>query len=495
MNDHRHRLSPAALATIAVAMLFWTIYASLSQYNLDTHGDMVENYAWGVRWQWGYPKHPPLFGWVTAAWFSVLPVSDWAYYLLSAANSGLALLAGLLFARRFLTPGQQLVAVCLAQFLPPLGFLALKYNANSAMLPLWNAAFLFYLRALERRRTHDAAAFGAMCGLALLTKYMSATFILALVLFTLADHNARKLLSTPLPVVAAIAGAVVVLPHILWLVNHDFVTIAYAAGQGDGSFGRALGSVGTYAGAVLAYSLPALLVLLALSRSGGTPWQLTTSHLRALTDSVGGRGLLSCSAGPFVLTLLLGVASMAILSSPWSIPYFAPFPFVAALLVPAGLAHVTGRRAAAVAAGAAIVGLAAAPFIQSLAVERSRAFSALPLRELARQSAARFRQQTGTPLQLVSGLPVAANGTVFYADATYAVPMGDWKSAPSVDRSMLERHGAVHICLEDDADCLNAGRAFLEQVEFSWTLDVSGPAGRRKERSWRFIVLGRRPAT
>jgi hypothetical protein len=38
-----------AVATILVALvLFWTVFASLSRYNLDIHGDMVENFAWGL---------------------------------------------------------------------------------------------------------------------------------------------------------------------------------------------------------------------------------------------------------------------------------------------------------------------------------------------------------------------------------------------------------------------------------------------------------------
>lgn len=490
-----HRLSIAALVGIAVAIVFWTVYASLSQYNLDTYGDMVENYAWGTLWQWGYPKHPPFFAWVTAAWFSIFPASDWAYYLLSATNVGVTLVIGLFIARRFLTPHQQLAAVCLAQFLPPLGFLALKYNANSAMLPVWNAAFLFYTRLLERRRIGDAVLLGVMCGLAVLAKYMSATLILSLILFTVFDEEARSLLWTPVVWVAATVAAMTVAPHIVWLAHHHFVTISYAAGQGDGSLASAVGSIGGYAGAVAAYALLPLLVLLAVRKRRAEPLPVGLGQIRGLEFTATGRAFLAYCAGPFVLTLCLGVAARAILSSPWAIPYFAPLPFLVALLIPASLARATSRRVAAAAAWTAIVVLAASPFIQSRAVARSRGYSALPLREVSRETARLFEEETGASLQVVGGLPVVANGTVFYAGATYAIPMGDWDQAPAADRTLVRRYGAAHICLEDDDECIRAGRGFLERVEFSRTLDINGPAGGGQQRLWRFKVLGRRPST
>ena len=58
-------MSSAALVLVVCATLFWTVYPQLTQLNLDPFRDMLENHAWGIRWQWGNSKHPPLFGWLT----------------------------------------------------------------------------------------------------------------------------------------------------------------------------------------------------------------------------------------------------------------------------------------------------------------------------------------------------------------------------------------------------------------------------------------------
>ncbi|MGO9446172.1 MAG: hypothetical protein ACLPXB_15560, partial [Thiobacillaceae bacterium] len=78
-----------ALYILAFCLVWWAAF-SISRSYLDS-ADMVENYAWGREWQWGTNKHPPLFGWITAAWFAIVPTKDWAYYLLNELNLGAAL--------------------------------------------------------------------------------------------------------------------------------------------------------------------------------------------------------------------------------------------------------------------------------------------------------------------------------------------------------------------------------------------------------------------
>ena len=83
-----HRFVERAPALITANAVVWWMCYVLSRNNLDPYGDMVEAYSWGINWVWGYDKHPPLSGWVAAAWFSVFPTQDWAFYLLAVAMVG-----------------------------------------------------------------------------------------------------------------------------------------------------------------------------------------------------------------------------------------------------------------------------------------------------------------------------------------------------------------------------------------------------------------------
>src|SRR5690606_29780055 len=218
-------------ALLAVFVFVWTIYPTFTRLNLDQYGDMLENYAWGIGWQWGYFKHPPFFAWTTAAWFEIFPNADWAYYLLSALNAGLAIFFSWRIATRFLDPWRAFIAAALFFFLPPVTFLATKFNANAALLPLWPLTVLFYLRFLENKKLSDAIILGLVAAIAMLTKYFSAVLLASIVLHLLVDREARQLLRRPATWIAAGVFLAAFAPHVLWLVQVDFLPIAYAASQ------------------------------------------------------------------------------------------------------------------------------------------------------------------------------------------------------------------------------------------------------------------------
>ena len=77
---------------LGLQVLVWVVAHGISDTNLDGYADMLENFAWGQTVEWGSAKHPPLFAWITGAWFAVFPNLDAAYHLLSYANAALGLL-------------------------------------------------------------------------------------------------------------------------------------------------------------------------------------------------------------------------------------------------------------------------------------------------------------------------------------------------------------------------------------------------------------------
>ena len=217
---------PTLLYILAFCLVWWGIFA-LSRHYLDG-ADMVENYAWGMEWQWGTNKHPPLFGWITAAWFRLFPASDGAYYLLSQVNLAIALGLLALAMKRVLTWDKVLIAIVLTtlvtHFGPDSGF---KYNANTALLPFVAGFVWSLLHAIERGRARWFILAGAFAGAALLTKYY------ALVLFAAIGLAVLITLRPPLTLLlkgAAIAGATALLlvtPHIVWSIRHGWPSLHY----------------------------------------------------------------------------------------------------------------------------------------------------------------------------------------------------------------------------------------------------------------------------
>ena len=112
--------------------------------------------------------------------------------------------------------------------MPFFNFHALKFNQNTILMPLWAATTLFFLRSFESRRMLDAALAGVMAALAMYGKYWSVMLLAG------ARHRgahrfpARRLFPSAAPWVTIAAGAVVLAPHVAWLVSNNFVTFSYA---------------------------------------------------------------------------------------------------------------------------------------------------------------------------------------------------------------------------------------------------------------------------
>ncbi len=68
---------------LALYAVVWTIYGTVAKSSQDLHFDIGEMFAWSHEVVWSAPSHPPLGAWVMRAWFSVMPVEDWSFYLLA----------------------------------------------------------------------------------------------------------------------------------------------------------------------------------------------------------------------------------------------------------------------------------------------------------------------------------------------------------------------------------------------------------------------------
>src|SRR5690606_2935533 len=135
---------------------------------------------------------------------------------------------------------------------------------------------------------------------------------------------------------AALAGTVIIAPHLWWMVDTDFRTIAYAAGQGDGMASTAFFSAIRFLGAAVLYALPAMPLVLLFCRRGDRLASVSPRGWRAFSDTAPGRAPLFAGLGTIMLTVLVGVSIGAPLSSVWVIPSFIFLPILIAAVVSPG---------------------------------------------------------------------------------------------------------------------------------------------------------------
>lgn len=471
-----------AIAAILIGfVLFWTLFASLSRYNLDIHGDMLENFAWGIGWQLGYYKHPPLYSWISAVWLNVFPRTNFFYHMLSMTSVGIAAFGMWRISTRFFTPAQQVLLVAIVFFLPPLTFLSINYNATSSMAPFWAFTLLFYIRGLERRQALDAFLVGLIGGLSIVTKYHSAVMLLAIFAHSLLDRDARSIYLTRLPWLSVLGFLLPVAPHIYWLFDTSFITVRYASEQGSGNWLDVFWSAAQFLPAMLLYALPGFLLLVAHRYPHDGKPLFAVNQIRALWSTVAGRALLAVTVLPTVFTIILALVLDAQLSSLWAIPFFVFIPFLMVASLPASLAERYRTVVPMLLGGFCIIALLLAPTMKRYTLSIGRSNSAIPIEDVALGVQAKWRALTDKPLKIVSGESnFLANGVTFYApDRPYAIQSMQLAITPWVAPQDIPRDGAAFVCFGSRIrpGCQNMAERVLGRIDAREVFVAERPAG------------------
>src|SRR5262249_53318224 len=242
----------------------WALYGGVAKGSQDIHFDMGEMVAWSRETFWGTPKHPPFGAWLVSAWFGVFPLADWAYYLFAMVLATLALWIAWRVAGRYLDAEKRIVGVALLTLVPFFNFHALKFNANTVMIPLWAATTALFLRSYETRNPVWAVFAGLAAAAAMLGKYWSVVLLLGLGVAALADPRRRAYFGSSAPWVTIASGATVLLPHVIWLYRDGFTPFTYAMESHPGSLAQAIESgFGYLAGAAAYAALPIVITALA----------------------------------------------------------------------------------------------------------------------------------------------------------------------------------------------------------------------------------------
>lgn len=196
--------------------------------------DSIEAISWGMYCDFGTNKHPPLSGWFANFFYNIIGFEHpYAIYALSQ----ICVLIGFIYiyrlARGFLSKDRAVFSVMLLEGVIYYGFSAIEYNVNVVSLALWPMCVFYFYRALKQDNLKDWALMGVFAGLNLFNKYTSGVLLISMLVFMLYNPNARKKLLTLKPYLAGFIAFVVILPHLIWLYQHDFSSFSYFIGRGS----------------------------------------------------------------------------------------------------------------------------------------------------------------------------------------------------------------------------------------------------------------------
>jgi 4-amino-4-deoxy-L-arabinose transferase-like glycosyltransferase len=216
----------AFAAFLGLHAVLWTVLPALIYANLPL--DLIEALVYGREWQLGYDKLPPLPWWLVEIMHRAFN-SDAAYYALAQIAVVIAFALVWATARPLVGTIGALAAVLIIDGMHYFQYTAVKFNHDVVQLPFWGLAGYALHAALKRGRLGHWALLGVAFGGALWAKYFVVVLAAPYALFVIFDRDARRALATPGPWLALVVALLIAAPHLIWLVQTDFLPFAYAA--------------------------------------------------------------------------------------------------------------------------------------------------------------------------------------------------------------------------------------------------------------------------
>ncbi|MGH7155866.1 MAG: glycosyltransferase family 39 protein, partial [Acetobacteraceae bacterium] len=358
---HDRAAAPAISAWIIAAcflgfVTIWTLYGTIADTGMALPGDVVEAYSWGREFQLGYNQHPPFWAWAAGLWFLVFPNQSWAFRLLAVINSAIGLLGCWHLIGLFARGWERLAAWVLLLLTPFYTFLCYKYNANSIFLSIWPWTLYFLLTSIETRKPSHAVWLGIMLAAGLLSKYYAITLDLTCLAASLIHPAARAYYRSICPYLSAAVCAVLIAPHVLWLLDDNAPPVMYIWGHTGIGMGAALVFALRFVASVALFHVLVLLIVLTAMLPAGRP----RLDLRMLVRN---RVLTVLVMTPVILTVLFGLLFELKISSNMTIGVFPLLPLLAMRLVPGVQPDASFRRAAWVLGCIIVVVLLASPAV------------------------------------------------------------------------------------------------------------------------------------
>ena len=225
-----------------IAHLFvWTLIPSITNNNLPL--DTIEALAWGSNLDWGYNKHPPVSAFFVEFFYFLFGSNDIAYYFLSQIFVISAFYIVWIFSNEFFqNKTLSFFSVLILEGIYFYNFTTPEFNVNVCQLPFWALTVYLSWKLYMKKDTNTVILIllGVTAAIGFLTKYLFAYLLLSVVMIFAYEFfitKTRKIdFKHYLPIEIFF---VLLVPHLIWLFQNDFVTIKYAfnrAGLVDYSF-------------------------------------------------------------------------------------------------------------------------------------------------------------------------------------------------------------------------------------------------------------------
>ena len=203
----------------------WVLVPSITNHNLPL--DTIEALAWGSNLDWGFNKHPPLSAFAVEVFYQIFGSQDWAYYFLSQICVVTSFFVVWKFSEYFFQNKiYSLIAVLLLEGIYFYNYTTPEFNVYVCELAFWALTVYYCWKGFEKNDYASWLLFGFFSGLGVLSHYLFIYLLCALDVFFIYLIINKKINFKCL--ISYIPFLLVLLPHLIWLTENNYITITYA---------------------------------------------------------------------------------------------------------------------------------------------------------------------------------------------------------------------------------------------------------------------------
>ena len=210
-------------------LIIWTLVPSITNKNLPL--DTIEALAWGSDLEWGFNKHPPMSAFFPEVFYQIFGAQDWVFYLLSQIFILIAFYYVFKFAYEiFKNIKLSLISVLLLESIYFYNFTTPEFNVNVCQLPFWSLVVYYSWKIYDAKEIKfiDCFLVGLFAALGFLSKYLFIYLLVSIDLLFIWLIFIKKIKKFDFKYFITIEVFIILLvPHLIWLVNNDFITIFY----------------------------------------------------------------------------------------------------------------------------------------------------------------------------------------------------------------------------------------------------------------------------
>ena len=321
MVIYKKKINSLFYIFLTIHLFLWTAIPSLTNKNLPL--DTIEALAWGSNLDWGFNKHPPMSAFIVEIFYQIFGSQDWAYYLLSQIFVIISFFVVFKLSEEFFENKIfHLISILLLEGIYFFNFITPEFNVNVCLMPFWALTVLYLWKGFKDNKILDWLLVGLFAGFGFLSKYLFIYLGIAMDLFLVYMFFKKK--AHYKSIISLVPFLIVLLPHLIWLTENDYITITYGlhrTGGGEQNFVDHIVHPLIFLGKQIGILTPFFLMLLLLTSKLKTKLNFKDDKLLFL---------LAINILPIALVFLTSMIMGVKIRTMWMTPFYL---FIGTLLI------------------------------------------------------------------------------------------------------------------------------------------------------------------